>query len=45
MRFVLHEMFEVSGLSMRDLSYEEYIPSSKELHVLKKDDPQVYETY
>jgi len=41
-RFALLEMFEVSGLSMGDLSYEEYIPGTKELHILKKDAPQVY---
>ena len=45
MRFVVLEMFEVSGLSMGDLPYEEYIPSTGELHLLKRDAPQVYETY
>jgi len=45
MRFALHEMFEVSGLSMRDLPYEEYIPGTEKLHLLKKDALQVYETY
>ena len=44
MGFALHEMFEVSGLSMGNLPYEEYIPGTKELHLLK-DAPQVYETY
>ena len=38
-------MFEVSGLSMGDLPYEEYIPSTEELHLLKRDAPRVYEIY
>ena len=45
MGFTLYKMFEVLGLFMRDLPYEEYIPSTKELHLLKKDALQVYETY
>jgi len=35
--FALHEMFEVSGLTMGDLQYEEYIPNNEELHLLKSD--------
>jgi len=42
--FALHEIFEVSGLPMRELPYEEYIPSTEELHLLKKEAPEVYET-
>jgi len=38
-------MFEVSGLSMGDLPYEEYTLNTEELHLLKRDAPQVYETY
>ena len=30
---------------MGELSYEEYIPGTKELHLLKKDAPQMYDTY
>jgi len=45
MEFSLHEIFEVSGLPMGDLPHEKYIPGTKELHLLKKDDPQVYKTY
>ena len=45
MGFTLHEMFEVSKLSMRDLPYEKYILSTKELHLLKRDAPQMYENY
>jgi len=43
--FTLHEIFEVSGLNMGFLPYEEYIPNTEELHLLKRDAPQVYETY
>ena len=45
MGFALHEMFEVSGLSMGNLPYEEYISGTKELHLLKRDAPQEYQTY
>jgi len=45
MGFALHEIFEVSGMSMGDLPYDEYIPITEELHLLKRDVPQVYETY
>jgi len=45
MRFALYEMYEVSGLVMVDIPYEMYVPSTKELHLLKKDTPLVYETY
>ena len=38
-------MFEVSGLSMEDFPYEEYIPNTEELHLLKRDAPQVYKIY
>ena len=30
---------------MGEMSYEEYISGTEELHLLKKDAPQVYETY
>jgi len=45
MGLALHEMYEVSGLEIGDASYEEYVPSIEELHLLKKRDPMVYETY
>jgi len=45
MGFALYKMFEVSGLTMGELPYEEYIPGTEELHLLKEDAPQVYETY
>jgi len=41
----LHEMYEVLGLMIGDAPYEEYVPSTEELHLLKKSDPLVYETY
>ena len=41
----LHELYEVSGRVMGDVSYEEYVPTSEELHLLRKEDPQVYEIY
>jgi len=45
MWLALHEMYEVSGLMIRDSPYEEYVPLTEELHLLKKSDPLVYETY
>ena len=42
--FAHHEMYEVSGLPMGELPYEEYVPGTEELHLLK-DATQVYETY
>jgi len=41
----LHEMCEISGLAMGNAPYEEYVPSTEEPYLLKKDDPLVYETY
>ena len=43
--FALHEMFEVSGLSMGEVPYEEYVLGAEELHILRRDAPQIYETY
>jgi len=45
MRFALHEIYEISGLVIGDAPYEKYVLSTEELHLLKKDDPLVYETY
>jgi len=45
MGLALHEMYEVSGLMIRDVSYEKYVPSMEELHLLQKSDPLVQETY
>ena len=38
-------MYEVSGLPMGELPYEEHVPGTEELHILKKEGPQVYKTY
>ena len=38
-------MYEVSGLVIGDTPFEEYVLSTEELHLLKKSDPLVYETY
>jgi len=40
----LHDFYELSGLVIEDALYEEYIPTTEELHLLKKEDPQVYKT-
>ena len=45
MELTLHEMYKVSGLMIGDALYEEYVPSTEELHLLKKSGPLVYETY
>ena len=45
MELALRELHEVSGLVMGDAPYEEYVPTSEELHLLKKENSQVYETY
>jgi len=42
---VFHEMYELSGLMIGDAPYEEYVPSTEELHLPKKNDPLVHETY
>lgn len=41
----LHEMYEVSMLSMDEASYKEYIPTTDELNMLKAKDMRIYETY
>jgi hypothetical protein len=38
-------MREVSGLSMGNRPYEDYVPVPEELHILEKMDPAVLETY
>jgi len=44
MGFALHEMYEVSGLAMGDIPYEEYVSSAEELH-MEESAPLVYATY
>jgi len=41
----LHELYEVPGLVIGDAPYEEYVPTTEELHLLKREDPQVCKTY
>jgi len=41
----LHEMWEVSTLSMGYLPYKEYFPCEAELALLKKQEPTLFETY
>ena len=45
MGFALHEMYEVSRLVTGDAPYEEYVPLTEEMHLLKKGGPLVYEIY
>ena len=39
MGLALDELYEVLGLVIGDALYEEYVPTTEELHVLKKEDP------
>ena len=41
MGFALHKLYEVSGMVIEDAPYEEYVLTTEELHLLKKEDPQV----
>ena len=41
MRLALHKLYEILGLVMGDAPYEEYVLTSEELHLLRKEDPQV----
>ena len=43
--FVLHKMYEISGLAMGDIPYEEYVPSTEELHMMDESAPLIYATY
>ena len=45
MGLTLHELYEVSGLTLGDAPYEEYVPTTEELHLLRREGPQAYETY
>jgi len=45
MGLALHELYEVFGLVIRDAPYEEYVMTTEELYLMKKEDSQVYETY
>lgn len=41
----LHELFEMSTLSMEEILYGRYIPMSKELNMLKTKDIRIYKIY
>lgn len=41
----LHEMYEVSVLPIGEILYEEYVPTGEELHLLKLQNPLIYDTY
>ena len=43
--FALHEMYEVSGLSMGEVPYEEYVPGAEKLQILRRDGVEIYDTY
>lgn len=43
--FTFHEMFEISLLSMEELSYEKMVLTTEELRQMKILDPQLHETY
>lgn len=40
-----HEVYEISGLPMGKIRYEEYIPTKGELHLLRARDALAYDTY
>ena len=42
MGLTLNEKYEVSGLMMGDIPYEEYIPSIEELYLMEDSAPLVY---
>ena len=42
---VLHEIWEVSNLSITSMPYEEYFPCAEELTQMEKDKSVMYETY
>jgi len=44
MRFSLYEIYEVYGLPMWDIPYEEYAPLAEELHLMEESSPLVYAT-
>ncbi|ONK66765.1 uncharacterized protein A4U43_C06F11710 [Asparagus officinalis] len=41
----LHEMYKISSLPMRNMIYQEYFPSNKELQQLKSRTPNRYNTF
>ena len=45
MELALYEIYEVSELVMGNISYEEYVPSVEELHLMEDSAHLVYVTY
>jgi len=45
MGFALHEMYEVSGLAMGDIPYEDCVLLVEELHMIEENAPLVYAIY
>lgn len=45
MDLTLHELYEISGLPMGKIPYEEYVPTGEDLHLLRAQDPLAYDTY
>jgi len=45
MGLALHELYKVSGLVIGNASNEEHVPTTEELHLLKREDSQVCETF
>lgn len=43
--FALHEMHNISGLSLSKTPYEEYVSTAEALHIHRKESPAIYETY
>ena len=43
--FALHEMQAVSGLSLGKMPYDEFIPTTEELSLLKVTHPEIYATF
>lgn len=41
----LHEIYEVSALSMGEVPYKEYILTTEKLSMLRAKDKCIYETY
>jgi len=41
MGLALHELYEVSGIVIGDAPYEEYVLTTEELHLVKREDPHV----
>lgn len=45
MGLALYKMYEILGLPMDEIPYEEYVPTGEELHQLKARNTLAYDTY